>query len=134
MNARQTMQQQRAAFAQEQVARKMATLGESGRREFLATVNGAPALVVMSGLGPAMAFLLARKNSHGKDLCQMLGNWLSGEHQPLRGHKDIMDGITKVDMHHYRLAQVETLAVLAWIKRFARASAVASKAVDGAGS
>ena len=32
-----------------------------------------------------------------------------------------MDGITEADMHAYRVAQVEALLLLEWVKRFANA-------------
>ncbi|MDQ2695186.1 MAG: type III-B CRISPR module-associated protein Cmr5 [Pseudomonadota bacterium] len=111
------MQQQRAAFA----LKKVQDVGDDknvDNGEFRAYASGLPAMVRMSGLGQAMAFCLTKGAAYQR-LYSILSEWLTKEGQPYHGHQNLMEGITGEDMHRYRAAQAEALALLDWIKKFA---------------
>lgn len=109
----QTIQQQRAKYALEevQVAAKSS--------EFLSYASAMPAMIVMNGLGQTAAFYKSKGGAHHQLYC-LLSNWLCEPGQPYAG-KDLLEGITQCNMQSYLLAQAEALALLDWVKKFAKA-------------
>lgn len=123
----QTMQQERAKYALEQVSEKVDALKSRGKNEFKSYAKefksyaaALPAMIHMNGLGQAAAFFHAKGGTHG-DLYQLLSNWLCQKDQPFFNRKDMLDGITNSDMQTYRLAQVEAQALMSWVTKFAKA-------------
>ena len=121
----QAVQQQRAKFALDQVKERMVAYhrekeSDKWQKEFVSYANALPAMIQMNGLGQAMAFCRYKGGRH-EDLYQLLSEWLRGTGQPYHSYHDLLDGITASDMHHYRLAQVESQALLNWVKKFAKA-------------
>ncbi|MFA7240143.1 MAG: type III-B CRISPR module-associated protein Cmr5 [Sulfuricellaceae bacterium] len=120
----QTMQQERARYALEQVE----TLKKNGigQKEFKSYAASFPAMIRMNGLGQAAAFYRskgAEDNAKGiayLALYDLLCGWLAKEGQPYAGC-DLLQGITANDMRAYRLAQAEAMLVLDWVKKFAKA-------------
>ncbi len=125
----QTIQQQRAKYALDEV-NKLSKLWAAEpdkqkkfQSEFNSYASGLPAMIHMNGLGQAMAFCKTK----GKDrdsyeqLYQLVSIWLCKEQQPYSGCSDVLTGITRKDRQHYQLAQVETLALMSWVKKFAKA-------------
>jgi CRISPR-associated protein Cmr5 len=111
---RQTIEQQRAAYALERV-RRIAATDKRQAGDYHREIMGLPAMVLVNGLGQTLAFLRAKKRDRVyRDLaggvCERLG--LDG---------DLLEEVTKMDMATYRLAQLEALALLGWLKRFAEA-------------
>jgi len=121
----QTIEQQRACFALEQVEE---IIDKSYMKEFKSYANALPAMIHMNGLGQAVAFCKEKsttKNERGKaydELFNLLENWLTGKQQPY-AESTLLKGITSKDMHTYRLAQAEAIALLSWVKKFANAFA-----------
>lgn len=134
----QTMQQQRAQFALEGVQKALAEFRKNhlpeandkskepkACKEFRAYASEFPFMIHTNGLGQAAAFFLSKSKDkdstpHGK-LYQLLSDWLTQKQQPFAGKKDLMDGITKNNMHTYRAAQVEAMLFMQWVKQFATA-------------
>lgn len=122
---RQTVQQQRAQFAWEQVADVPANL----RAPYLGAVRAAPAMVIGNGLGPTLAFQLAKGGAY-KALYEQLEIWLCDRKQSVLpsagqtppGKNRLVQRLLAQDSAHYRRATVETLALLEWLKRFAEAT------------
>lgn len=131
----QTIQQQRAAFALaavEAVNNGIKAISEGNNRdkikasEYKSYASNFPAMIQMNGLGQAAAFF--RSKGTGTDskarayqaLYNTLSEWLSKPNQPYQG-KDLLDGITQSNMQTYMLAQAEALALLDWVKKFAKA-------------
>ena len=125
----QTIQQQRAKYALDEV-NKLSKLWvtepdkqKKFQSEFTSYACGLPAMIHMNGLGQAMAFCKTK----GKDrasyekLYQIVSVWLCKEQQPYNGYADVLAGITEKDRQHYQLAQAETLALMSWVKKFAKA-------------
>ena len=117
----QTIQQERAAFALQKV-RDVVDNKQIVGAEFKSYASSIPAMIYMNGLGQAMAFCRSKSNKSRAyaALYDILGEWLH-THGPYTQHGDLMDGITQTDLHHYRLAQAEAVALFDWVKKFANA-------------
>ncbi|MFH1097739.1 MAG: type III-B CRISPR module-associated protein Cmr5 [Candidatus Desantisbacteria bacterium] len=121
----QTMQQQRAKYALEKVT---AAKDDSNinNKEYKSYASGLPAMIQMNGLGQAAAFYCSKGTGDKPEqktyraLYNLLSGWLNEPGQPYAGH-DLLEGITHGEMHTYKLAQAESLALLDWVKKFARA-------------
>ena len=117
----QTIQQQRAKYALEQV--QAALDRKVSQKEYKSYASSLPAMIHMNGLGQAAAFFKSKGtkgDAHG-DLYNLLSDWLCKTGQPYAGCKDLLEGITTRDMHTYRLAQAEAQALMDWVKKFAKA-------------
>lgn len=114
----QTLPQQRAKYALEQVQSAMRDGVDP--KEFKSYASGFPAMIQMNGLGQAAAFYLCQGGTH-KRLYDLLSGWLCQARQPYAAHGDLLEGVTRCDMHGYRIAQAEALLLLDWVKKFAKA-------------
>lgn len=123
----QTLDQQRAAFAWDKA--------KACSEEYRKLAKGAPALIMGSGLMPALAFWQAagsetsQRGRAGKDFCNDLLDWLrrrfSGhpvfKPEP-RDFKAAMDCLhAKADSAFYMQATEEALEFLKWLRQFADA-------------
>jgi CRISPR-associated protein Cmr5 len=134
----QTVQQKRAKYALDKVNRlsklfpKDPEKQKKFEKEFNSYASGLPAMIHMNGLGQAMAFCKAKgkdkENDNNKDkhepyqeLYQIVSEWLCKEKQPYHDCNDMLAGITQKNRHSYQLAQVEALALMSWVKKFAKA-------------
>lgn len=132
----QTIQQQRAAFALaavESVNDRIKAIAEGNDRdkikasEYKSYASGFPAMIQMNGLGQAAAFFRSKgggndSKAHAyQELYDTLCNWLKKPGQPYQRHDDLLHGITHENMQTYMLAQAEALALLDWVKKFAKA-------------
>jgi len=114
----QTMQQQRARYALQQVE----TARQQGvdSREYKSYASGLSAMIQMNGLGQMAAFYYSQGGTH-RQLYDLLSGWLTQPGQPYAGLNDLLQGITRRNMRTYLLAQAEALALLDWVKKFAKA-------------
>jgi len=117
-----TIEQQRAKYALERVKALATTLDNKQQGELISYASGLPAMIHRNGLGQAMAFckLKGKERKSYQALYQLVSDWLAQTGQPYSG-LDILDGITQKDVYHYQLAQVEALALMSWVKKFAKA-------------
>ena len=128
--AERTLAQRRAADA----LRKIDSVADSDPKEqksYKSYVAGLPALIVMSGLGQALATLLSQskgnKDSH-RLLYDHLAQWL-GRPDPEAPYpnaakadtKHLMEEIMANSQDSYLHAQAEAMAYLEWLKKFAQA-------------
>ena len=118
----QLMQQQRAAYALQEVkkAKERISFEEFKETEYKSYAMHFPTMIHTNGLGQAAAFFKSKGKAH-ELLYQLLSDWLIKENQPFAGKADLLDGITTSDMQHYRLAQAEAQALMDWVKKFAKA-------------
>lgn len=124
----QTPQQRRASYALQAVKEAVGADGKPPKAhvkpsEFKACAANLPAMIRMNGLGQAAAFAYSQNKDNDqtwKALYDILSDWLRQEKQPYAG-KDLLTGITEGDQTVYRLAQVEALLLLDWVKQFAKA-------------
>ncbi|MBL1260108.1 MAG: type III-B CRISPR module-associated protein Cmr5 [Thiotrichaceae bacterium] len=78
-------------------------------------------MILMNGLGQAAAFYRSNNNKEHKEVYEALADWLSQPGRPYAGSKDLMNAITSSSAAEYRLAQMEALAYLDWLKKFGKA-------------
>ena len=121
-NPIQLIEQQRAQYALAQVKAALERFQTKEKKSFRSYARQFPPMIQMNGLGQAAAFYFSRgeKDPH-KKLYEIVSHWLCKDSQVYAGHKDLLDGITEKDMHHYRRAQAEAQALLIWVKKFAEA-------------
>ena len=124
----QTIQQQRAKYALEQV--EAALLRNVDKKEYKSYASSLPAMIHMNGLGQAAAFFKSKGGTHD-ELYILLSGWLCGPSQPYAGCQNLLSGITTQDMHTYRLAQAEAQVLMDWVKKFAKAFMTDSDASGG---
>jgi len=95
------------------------------KERYASYVESLPATILANGLGQAMATLLAQAKGNKEDLHYVLYNslqsWLCGGHPqaPYRRAKDLMEAIVNSNRETYIKAQMEALAYLEWLKKFA---------------
>lgn len=112
----QTLQQQRAAHAWEQVE-KIA----QNDKEYGSLVRGLPAMIQHDGLAPTLAFLKAKGKGHHLKAYQQVSNWVKSQIAFGVTSTDLLECLIKNDSTTYRHATTEALAYLGWLKRFAEA-------------
>jgi CRISPR type III-B/RAMP module-associated protein Cmr5 len=110
MSRRQTTEQERAKQAWSMVE------SVRDKSKYKAKVNGAPALIQSCGLGPALAFMMA-KGDFG-DYPDHLAKWILKDATYSRA-KDLMKEIMDSDSSRYREMTMEAFAITNWLKRFA---------------
>ena len=125
-----SIQQERAHYALEYVARVRQANPLSVQKRFKAYSNALPAMVQMNGLGQALAFAYQKGNNGTNDeargwklLFDLLDAWLL-QHRTIwgkgiQGH--VLQALTQGTQAQYQLAQAETQALMSWVKDFARA-------------
>jgi CRISPR-associated protein Cmr5 len=112
----QTQEQQRAAQAWNDVK---SVIGKKWAKEYKSAVKSGPADIQTSGLGQTVAFWRSKKNDEQYQAAYAhVHKWLQ--------HKmgitlDLREWIATTSSNEYRLATVEALAYLGWLKRFADA-------------
>ncbi len=117
----QTIQQKRAKFALEQVQEAPNDTKFNGK-EFISYSGALPAMIHMNGLGQTAAFFRSKTDSgEHQRLYRILSAWLIKDQQPYSRYTDLLEGITQGSMTDYRLAQIEAIALMEWIKRFSKA-------------
>lgn len=87
--------------------------------ETLSAANSMPAMILMNGLGQTAAFYKS-KGGKQEELYTLLSIWLKQPGKPYAGI-ELLDGITTGNAKKYRAAQIEALAYLQWVKKFAKA-------------
>ena len=131
----QTLAQRRAKYALQEVKRIDQLSDVKLKSRVRVYAQSLPAMVQMNGLGPAMAFCRSKNPDSDRayhELYEILSGWLTDESEPhvpygkgytpeQKAGRDLLDAITRSDMRRYRAAQVEALAFLEWLKRFAAA-------------
>lgn len=122
MSALRTLDQDRAREALEAVE---SVRGEPVAADYRAQAQGLPAMLVSSGLAPALAFLAAKGTEAHARLARHVAAWVLDQ---VFGESEGDDAvarcfllITEADSSTYRRAEREALELAVWIKRFAEA-------------
>lgn len=121
---RQSLVQKRARETLKIVNNMKHEIGKINRNDTYAQlVAGFAATVLMNGLGQALATLVASGKEHEKLLYAQLQGWLCGgfDQAPYPKEKDLLEVLMEGDRKSYLRAQVEALAWLEWLKKFATA-------------
>jgi len=120
MSVMRTIEQERANYAWQCVNE---VKDESFAGDYRTIAVKTPSLILTNGLGQTLAFLKAKGKGDPSDehevLYQHMSNWLK---QQLKLNDDLLRWIvSKATSQQYRLATMEALAFLQWLKRFAEA-------------
>jgi len=115
-----TREQEMAKYAWERVS---AVKGEGWASEYRSIVLKAPSLLLTCGLGQTLAFLKSKagpeqSGAHGA-LYDQISKWVAEKVYGSGG--DLLQLVMEGDAHRYRLATMEALSLLGWIKRFTEA-------------
>ena len=118
----QTKEQKRSQFALEQISRHFNDRVDPETANFIV---GMPTMILTNGLGQSMAFLLSkgdRQSKYGR-VFDIISTWLQQDIQELAAPSEMefLKQFSRLDQGVYLTAQQETLAVLQWLKRYARA-------------
>lgn len=118
-----TLEQNRGANAWEMVQQVQ---DKGFRTEYRSLVRKLPSYIMLTGLGQTLAFLHAKAGSGSNEhhaLEVHLSQWVLQEMKDNTGQKLLLHWILDKDRttDDYRRATNETLAYLAWLKRFAEA-------------
>ncbi|MFY9257547.1 MAG: type III-B CRISPR module-associated protein Cmr5 [Dethiobacteria bacterium] len=120
----QTLQQQRAKHALEQIRKAEQKYQGENRKAFVAYAENAPASILINGLGQAAATLLAQAKGNQEDphgaVYDAIQDWLCGKNNAAvyPPDKDLLTAIAEGDRDSYLHAQAEALAYLEWYKKF----------------
>ena len=113
----QTKEQQRSAFA-------LANIGDNLNSEEANFWVGLPTLILENGLGQSMAFLMskAKKADKHQKAVNIIRKWLNQEKFiASNSDRDFLQKLTECDQHAYLQAQQESMNMLCWMKRYAKA-------------
>lgn len=116
-----TLEQERAAFALENVERVIKDGAQKAK--YKTQLLKLPSRLHSNGLGQTVAFYLsAGKDKPEWEICQWLGNWLGEGHRKIyQGQQSLIHNIAGQDEERYREASAEARALAVWLKRFAEA-------------
>lgn len=118
----QTKEQKRSQFALEQIT---AHFNDQVDEETANFIVGAPTMILTNGLGQSMAFLLSKKDRQDKygQVFAIIRTWLEQDFKELNqpSEMEFLKQFSMLDQSVYLTAQREALAVLQWLKRYARA-------------
>jgi len=118
-----TKEQKRSAFA----LKRINDFGTKVSKDDANFIVGTPTMILTNGIAQTMAFLLSKKDEKKEvkevKVFKILQQWLSTEIPALNGtdEKTFLKQFSTLDQNDYLRAQKEALALLQWLKRYARA-------------
>lgn len=123
----QTLDQQRAAHAWNEVQKVNNSKDDKVKKEFGTQAKKLPTRILASGLGQALAFLFAKE--YAPALQSALSDWMLTRRKLNPGESDsrLLVRVIHGDADFQRYATAECLAYLQWLVRFADAQ----KLTDG---
>ncbi|WP_071564679.1 type III-B CRISPR module-associated protein Cmr5 [Bathymodiolus thermophilus thioautotrophic gill symbiont] len=129
MNDIKTIEQLRAKHALNMIG-KTENLGMRNeelklQKEYKSYVASLPANILQNGFGQAMAMELSAKGMH-KQLYEHIENWLckandnpNSPYKDVENNNNLITAITENNQTLYIQAQIEAMAYLEWLKKFA---------------
>ncbi len=134
-----TLDQRRAKHAWRTVQQVIGLTGkgtDGAKEKFGSEVKKLPMRIMVSGLGPALAFLEAKKEP--QILLDALSEWVLKERGigtergiPKGRQETLLGAIVEGNSEILRRATEETLAYLQWLKRFAEAEGLGKDDAGG---
>ncbi|HLP92880.1 MAG TPA: type III-B CRISPR module-associated protein Cmr5 [Saprospiraceae bacterium] len=130
MSALKKLEQGRAKFAWDRAVLAKAN-NDLSYDEYKSYAKSLPMMIKTSGLGATLAFIRSKKtNKNGKNtaygqIYDDLTAYFSQEHKSYMIYGDgtakgeLMEKIIDLDSYRYRMATVEVLAFMLWLRRFA---------------
>lgn len=121
-------EQERSKFALDQIKN---ILNSAGRvpEDIANFMVGAPTMILQNGFGQTMAFLLSKckgnfDNTREKHYFtfKAIAGWCERENSTIRTQpSDFFYAVSQLSQHQYLTLQEESLKMLNWLKRYARA-------------
>ncbi|MDD3293992.1 MAG: type III-B CRISPR module-associated protein Cmr5 [Geobacteraceae bacterium] len=115
-----TKEQQRSAFALQRIQ----DFGRNGVPKTDANfIIGVPNMILANGIAQTMAFFLSKQEERFTRVFAILRDWLSQEIAglPNADNRRFLGQFSTLGQSDYLRAQDEALALLQWLKRYARA-------------
>lgn len=113
-----TLGQKRAEFALNEVI----NIPQDKKEKFIPFSAGAPSMILQNGFGQALAFWIAKGNDEHMMMLNIVQKWLCNNNLAQGQSKtDFLRNLSQMEQTTYLTAQKETLALLEWVKRFAKA-------------
>lgn len=123
----QTKQQKRAAFALKIISKykgpkEMGGLSPKDFHDLTKILVSMPNMILSNGIGQTLAFLLAKQDKHKKTF-DIIKKWIQKNDFNIEGEEDLdfLKSFSKIDQNKYFDVQNETLRLMEWLKRYARA-------------
>ena len=122
----QTKQQKRAKFALKKINEyKSSNMTAAEFHDLANFIVGMPNMILSNGLGQTLAFLLTKKDKQ-KETFSIIKEWIqSPENRSINisgnKDKDFLTAFSEIDQKKYIDVQNETLKLMEWLKRYARA-------------
>lgn len=117
----QTKEQKRSRFALEMIDREFS--GGVVDTDSANFIVGVPTMVLTNGIGQTLAFLLSnRKKEKQFRVFRIIRTWLEKEIPELKADAELLflQKFSSLEQGKYIVAQQEALAMLQWLKRYAR--------------
>jgi CRISPR-associated protein Cmr5 len=124
----QTKEHKRSQFALEQIKKEF---DDSVVKDTANFIVGMPTMILTNGIGQSLAFLLSKKGEDSESeeklkydkVFRIIQSWLQTEIDELKtdNKKEFLEKMAGLDQGVYLKAQREALAILQWLKRYARA-------------
>ena len=118
----QTKEQNRSRFALEMISEHFSQGGVD--KESANFIVGIPTMILTNGIAQTLAFLLSNKTKEKQYLVlKIVRTWLEQEIAGLHAKTEMgfLQNFTHLQSGDYLKAQREALAMLHWLKRYARA-------------
>jgi len=118
----QTKEQNRSRFALEMINKHFPQGGVD--KESANFIVGIPTMILTNGIAQTLAFLLSNKTKEKQYLVfKIVRTWLEQEIADLHAKTEMgfLQNFTQLQPGDYLKAQREALAMLYWLKRYARA-------------
>lgn len=122
----QTKQQKRAKFALDEIVKyKDSSKNKAEFHDFANFIVGMPNMILSNGLAQTLAFLLTKKDKQKKAF-DIIKNWIQTPNNAsfgIKGDTDIafLKSFSMINQKTYIDVQNETLRLVEWLKRYARA-------------
>lgn len=116
-----TKEQQRSAFALQKITTAWNNNVPTQDANFIV---GSPTMIMTNGIAQAMAFFLSKGEDRCTRVFTILKEWLSQEVTALpdnANNHQFLAQFANLEQNDYLRAQQEALALLQWLKRYARA-------------
>lgn len=123
----QTKQQKRANFALKKINEyKSSNMSATDFHDLAKLLLCTPNMILSNGLGQTLAFLLSKKEKKHKITFIIIKEWLQDSaNSPINivgnEDKEFLTAFSEIDQKKYIDAQNETLRLMEWLKRYARA-------------
>ncbi|UYV19463.1 type III-B CRISPR module-associated protein Cmr5 [Halomonas qaidamensis] len=140
------IEQRRAKFALQRIEDALAKSedGKYRHSQLKSFLRRLPAMIQMNGFGQALAFYYAKRTNYEAYgvVYKLLEDWLCAEGQVYAGAEGfeyalypqsrphLLHELTSRDQYHYRRAEAEAQALLAWAKKFAEALILSNDDVE----